>query len=209
MAFVSMEQILSYIDDIYDYGTKTKEVSNLMMQVAPDNPEKHLIGRKTFFKYLNEYIAYKYDLDEWTNRTYLDYVRTNTQNTKAARYNMDDIKECLLSEITRKKLERIYKKKVVSTTIGAYTINVPKCVYKEWQENGQALAITGYTRQQLNMLGVPAEILIDTIPAIMAEIKQKKAELESLETQFNDMVDALVEQQKNNILRREGGNENA
>ena len=186
MNYVSMNEILEYIDREYDYGVNA-DVVDFMQNIQNNSKDKHLIVRKTFFKYLNSYIRRKYNLKTCNNTTYLDYIDHNGRGTKGARYNFDQIKEFLNDEITQEKL----KKQLFEKTTFVGDIRVPDCVLTDFNNQQDAYLYKGYSLHQLKIASMPDEMLLEKKEKLEWKLAKLKTQLKLVKTELFDINQEL------------------
>lgn len=190
MVYVGMNEILDYIDNQYGYGTND-DVVDYMKSIPNESKDKHLIVRKTFFKYLNDYVQRKYQPEERSNTTYLKYIRNNDKGTKGAKYDFEQIKEFLADEVIQEKLKEQLEKK--TTLIGE--IRIPDCVLHNFVEDIDDYSITGYTTHQLKIMSVPDELLTERRESLKIKYEKLKKQLHLLGTELADIQQELNNRQ--------------
>ena len=186
MNYVSMSDILDYIDKEYDYGVNA-DVIDFMQNIPKNSKDRHLIVRKTFFKYINDYVKRKYHLETCNDTTYLNYIDHNGQGTKGAKYNFDQIKEFLNDEITQEKLKRQLDKK----TIFIGDIRLPNCVAEDFYNQQVAYRYKGYSLHQLKVASMPDEILIEEKEKLEWKLAKLKTQLKLVKTELFDINQEL------------------
>ncbi len=180
--FITMEEILTMIDEKYAYAIDD-DVKMLLKKSSVADSYHHLLMKENVFKYFKYYAKSKgykeYDV-------YEKIVRKQGE-TKDSKYNMHDVMKVFESEDIKNRIDIIVNKK----TVPGYNGLVPIPLYEEYtkicSEKSHIELVTGYSERQIKLFSVPDDILIDAMQEKTQKISELLDELAKMEDELKDM----------------------
>ena len=166
--YITMEEILSMIDEKYDYAIDD-EVRVLLQKSTLAESYKHLLTNKNVLRYF-EYYAKSQGFMDYEYDKCIDTIG----GTKSKKYNIQDVEKVLNTEDAKNRIDKIAKTKTLQGINGL----VPRPLFNEYvrklnDDKTELELLTGYTEKQIQLFSVPDDILDEE----MRNLKQKITEL--------------------------------
>lgn len=115
MTYLKVRQILEIIDEKFDYSLN-KEVQQILNELHNDDVDKHVITRKTWVKYVNEYKEIKRKecgIAEHDLLSIDNIVRKDGLGTSGTKYHVDDVMAIINHEVFHERLNNTYIEKTI------------------------------------------------------------------------------------------------
>ena len=186
--YIGMTDILNLIDQKYGYA-QDKDIIDLMKKSDIREDDQHLVGRRIMLRYFEYYK---------NNATGKNMIRDNEHGTKGTKYRKQDVIKVINDPLIKSKIDGQLKKKTIPGPFGP----VPKCIFhqyieeiivgesveeKEERENKEILALTGYTKSQIDLFSVPDELLLDRVKTVKNSICDLQKQIAKLQQELDDI----------------------